>query len=146
MREYLFKGKRLDNGEWIEGDLSQDRDLGKAYIHGYDYYTDECGLQREPFEFEVGPETVGQFTGGVEFSRNEEDETLGRNIFEGDIVQISSGYSKSTGNFLIIWNDEISGYSWKHLSGKQKFFDEEIVGMKIIGNRWDNPELLEGVG
>ena len=144
MREYLFRGKRLDNGEWVEGDLSQDRDLGTAYIQGYDYYCDGGGLQREPFGFEVDPETVGQFTGGVEFSHNEEDETLGRNIFEGDIVQISSGYSKSTGNFLLIWNEEISGFSWKHLSGKQKFFDEEIVGMKVIGNRWDNPELLEG--
>lgn len=147
MREILFRGKRLDNGEWVEGHLHILFDGttliiskgagGFTISHGEDIF-------QTAHVYEVDPETVGQFTGGVEFSHNEEDETLGRNIFEGDIVQISSGYSKSTGNFLIIWNDEISGFSWKHLSGKQKFFDEEIVGMKIIGNRWDNPELLEG--
>lgn len=35
MREILFKGKRMDNGEWIEGDLQQDRDIEKTYIGGY---------------------------------------------------------------------------------------------------------------
>lgn len=132
MREILYRGKRKADGEWVYGWYREDCD-GKPEIISYkDYYS-----------FYIVPETVGQFTGVVEFSQNEESETLGSNIFEGDIVQISSGYSKSAGNFLIIWNDEISGFSWKYLSEKQKFFDEEIVGMKIIGNRWDNPELLE---
>lgn len=140
MREYLFKGKRLDNGEWIEGDLSQDRDLGKAYIHGYDYYTDECGLQREPFEFEVDPETVGQFTGGVEFSLEGAEK---RKIFDGDIVQVLSGYG-GKGVFLVVWNYESAGWYWKHLRGTRMFYGNEAFGMKILGNRWDNPELLEG--
>lgn len=133
MCEILFRGKKQHDGEWVYGWYREDCDAKPEIISSKDY----CS-------YYINSETVGQFTGGVEFSRNEENETLGRNIFEGDIVQISSGYSKSTGNFLIFWNDEISGFSWKHLSGKQKFFDEEIVGMKIIGNRWDNPELLGG--
>ncbi|MDU7339299.1 MAG: YopX family protein [Clostridium sp.] len=147
MYEILFRGFYKDpkesgkiflNGEWVNGKWVYGGTWKNA--RGQRFITEDDGCSG----FSVIPETVGQFTGGVEFSHNEQNETLGRNIFEGDIVQISSGYSKSTGNFLLIWNDEISGFSWKHLSGKQKFFDEEIVGMKVIGNRWDNPELLEG--
>ena len=48
MREILFRAKRIDNGEWVEGDLRQDRDLETAYISGWDYYTTEGGLEREP--------------------------------------------------------------------------------------------------
>ena len=40
MREILFRGKRKDNGEWVEGDLRQDKDTGASYISGWNYYTD----------------------------------------------------------------------------------------------------------
>lgn len=43
MREILFKAKRIDNREWIEGDLQQDKDLETAWICGYDYFMDEDG-------------------------------------------------------------------------------------------------------
>lgn len=47
MREILFRGKRKDNGEWIEGDLRQDKDLGESHISGWNYYTDCAGAERE---------------------------------------------------------------------------------------------------
>ena len=140
MREYLFKGKRLDNGEWIEGDLSQDRDLGKAYIHGYDYYTDECGLQREPFEFEVDPETVGPFTGATD--------AVGTKIFDGDIIW--DGDWECVGE--IQWTEDYLSWMVVMAGGEIEWFQEFVStkskkagSSKVIGNRWDNPELLEGV-
>jgi hypothetical protein len=64
MRDYKFRGKRVDNGEFVHGDLRQDKDLGTTYINGWNYWSDNiAGLQRDTFEHEVIPESVGQYTG-----------------------------------------------------------------------------------
>jgi len=90
---YLFRGKRLDNDERVEGDLRQDKDLGTAYISGWDYYQDGSGNQREPYEYEVDPATVGQCTGL-------KDEN-GKLIFEGDILHGGTTYYKEYGNSVV---------------------------------------------
>ena len=80
MREILFKGKRIVNGEWVEGDLAQYRDLKTMYIQGFDYYTGEGGWEREPFCYQIDPETLSQYT--------ELDGMNGNKIWENDIVRI----------------------------------------------------------
>lgn len=85
MREILFRGMREDNGEWIYGDLLQDRDLGEMMIEHFDYYIDENGRQRDYCQYEVIPKTVGQYTGLTD--------SEGNKIFEGDVIKYADKWS-----------------------------------------------------
>lgn len=103
MREILFKGKRTDNGEWVEGCLLQDRDLGICQIEFFDYYYDQDGLQRDYCQHLVLPETVGQYTGLRDCKRTEEYPE-GQRIFEGDILK-----QKTTPEFA-----KVNTFEWEH--------------------------------
>ncbi|WP_339193157.1 YopX family protein [Paenibacillus sp. FSL W8-1287] len=63
MREYKFRGKRLDNGDLVFGDLRLVE--GKSYILDYDIGDDGISQMQKIFNIhhEVDPETVGQYTG-----------------------------------------------------------------------------------
>ena len=124
MREILFRGKRVDNGKWVEGYYAP---IGKYH------YILTGRLELVPYlgfeHFLVNPETVGQFTGLTD--RN------GVKIFEGDIVrygqrgkvEYNSGSAQFTLNFT---NSTYEGFD------KIPFCDCEV-----LGNIYDNPELLE---
>lgn len=120
MRQIIFRGKRVDNGEWVYGYL-----VSKKYI--LQEYRVEYGYILPYNRFEVIPETVGQYTG-----INDIDDCK---IFEKDIVTDKDGeiflimFSKN-GYFVAI-NDDY----WE--------FVNDLDEIKVIGNIHDNGELLE---
>lgn len=131
MREILFRGKRIDNGEWVYGDLVQSPACCVVQI----YEQDLCGDN-----FSVDPTTVGQYTGLTDKN--------GKKIFEGDILQIYEGseddgykirevYSYSG---VLCVDYETSEWDFNALA----FLDgDNVFTFEVIGNIHDNPELLE---
>lgn len=136
-REILFRGKRLDNGEWAYGYLEK----RPSAIQGPDYggpwyiWTPPVDPDDSGGYYNVDPATVGQYTGLMD--------KIGKKIFEGDIVKMDSftppvkQISFIEGAFCLAnKNGEYcADIHYIHHSMKNQ--------ATVIGNRWDNPELLE---
>ena len=134
MREIKFRGKRIDNGEWVEGFVSVHTICGeKTYLATVINVKPQKIYDVESHE--VDPATVGQYTGLKDKN--------GVEIFEGDILSCGDGNVPT----LIAWHDESHAYYAYNLKRKErhrldKFF-LRYIGL-VIGNIHDNPELLEG--
>lgn len=137
MREILFKAKRKDNGEWVEGYYRADPDLNMHFICGWDYYLSENGLERESFEYEIDPDTLCQFTGLTDKN--------GEKIWENDIVQAWSEGSNAIGKVI----RRVDGLYIMYPAYQKKEFwglypnKNGKTTVEVIGNIFDNPELLE---
>lgn len=142
MRTIKFRGKRLDNGEWIYGDLIQGMGLDK---------TGMAILQADVFSISgyelVTPETVGQFTGLADKN--------GVEIYENDLVNAKRG-NTSLGDmndiYQIIWHDIYACFCYMCVSSDNNYRIGKIaegrshpffVSSKItevIGNTNTHPE------
>lgn len=129
-REILFRGKRLDNNEWIYGDLMHDNQ-GGCYV----YPLDSLGLFTEN---KVAPDTVGQFTGLLD--------KYGVKIFEGDIVRIyDSDYEEYSDQQVKFAHGVFGIENWtKTILTTLSFFMgcESEYSVEVVSNIYDNPELL----
>lgn len=123
MRQYLFRGRRADNGEWIEGYYAEIKE--DCYILA------PCVLGL--LHVQVDPATVGQYI--------DKDDKNGSKIFDTDIVKIKGGDI-----LLVSWNKKFSsfcitkeGWMFTH------FFGEgcENEDVEVIGNIHTTPELLK---
>jgi uncharacterized phage protein (TIGR01671 family) len=146
MDRYLYKAKRLDNGEWVQG----------YYVKGLNMYDKEAYLIFEPTTIfyssgetdgwsEVDPSTICQCTGLKDKN--------GKLIWENDILH--------NGNYFVVkWNESCSRFDivlnkfhnipigkWEPMicDWKTNDFKEyrKAVDYEVIGNVFDNPELLE---
>ena len=136
-REILFRGKRVDNGEWIDGYLFDDGYpkprhvfVGGLVINEYKGTAcDEWDINAIDFA-DVKPDTICQYTGLTDKN--------GKKIWENDIVQV--GWYKGTveyedGCFVINW------YNVKFLR-KDLGYWADLDCFYTVGNIFDNPELV----
>lgn len=120
MREILFRGKRVDNGQWVEG----------YYYPGFqDTSISFILCKHDGIVYEVLPETVGQFTGLFDKNR--------KRIFEGDIVK--SEYNSELFSVKYLDGSFVGDNSDFEFGILSNF---ELTRSEIIGNIHDNPELL----
>ena len=144
MREFLFRGKRLDNGEWVQGFYYQAKlcRSDKELCHYITTPHPECDGQPSD-HIMVRPETVGEFTELIDKS--------GKKVFEGDIIwfedESPSNYEYHDSTEMrcgeIIFADGQFFLTNRIAVEMEDLIYDGLIEGEIIGNIHDNPELLE---
>lgn len=127
MREILFRGKRIDNGKWVQGYLYRLSEKLNPFI----LLKSEKGAS-----YEVEAKTVGQYTGLTDKN--------GTKIFEGDIVK----YGDTVHNVVFEQRNGTAyfGLVYSTLETLSFGYYQDLKQIEVIGNIYDNPELLKGDG
>lgn len=123
-REILFRGKRVDTGDWFYGNLFDKDNSGRTHI---------CTIKKGCLD--IDPETVGQFTGMTDKN--------GTKIFEGDIVR----HIDTTCHVVEVVNSEVYfdtkmlefGFRYSNELFHCQFNNE----FEVIGNIHDNKDLIK---
>lgn len=152
MNEIKFRGKRVDNGKWVYGDLIHEK-YGTCIKYVETEYPKGNGAPERKLIFKrhkttVIPATIGQYTGLRDKN--------GKEIYEGDICRVSSdtfysnSYATLEESWELIMQVVFCNYAFifrclqdKHLEillAETLWEDFEI---EIVGNIYENPELLE---
>ena len=150
MREILFKGKKKDNGEWIEGYLLDGGMPGEKRIFIGKLVIGKWTVMADEFD-EVDPDTICQFTGLtdkngkkiwesdiISYQRDNDDcpfpnkdtkKRFGKVFYQGFRSTFAIGMGKNGSKSI---NDDL----WKYVQNENR--------VEVIGNQFDNPELLQG--
>ena len=131
---YLYRAKRTDNGEWIDGNRIDDGVTGQVFIHAAGNTVNESDKVGEDgclrfVAFEVYPSTICQCTG-----LKDKNEKL---IWENDIVKDNVIFGP------VSWDDINARFVIDDIQDDRQDYSGWWHEVQVIGNIFDNPELLE---
>lgn len=152
--ENLYKAKRLDNGEWVEGNLLLSEDAEKDFraiivpVRGSNMFTDrddkDLGIE---VWYQVDPDTICRYTG--------REDRNGRKVWENDILKIAEVVD-CAGRFfnppvafpnMVFVRWDYCAWIWEMIGPVKRYFSFPDAWChyesEVIGNTMDNPELLE---
>ena len=135
---YLFRGKRIDNGEWVIGNCIDDGVTGQVFIHTVGNSVNESDKVGEEgclqfVAFEVAPSTICQCTGLKDKN--------GKLVWENDIVEYRDC---TTERYVVAYENDKACFEYQQYGCSIMNFDEmSSVEVEVVGNVFDNPELLE---
>lgn len=174
MREILFKAKRIDNGEWVEGYYSKSPDPMLAFLKDFIFapYFDEkteCGYDNG---YRIDPNTICQFTGLYDSTKWEDlsekeqrafldegnlsNDWKGKKIWENDVCQYTEAdeCGIKMESFVVRYGRKVElfridiGFFAEWIENSYYRCDlgfwAENRNIEVIGNIFDNPEFLEG--
>lgn len=135
---YLFRGKRIDNGEWVVGHFYQF--MGKSYIF-------EPPFTSKDLTYEVDPSTICQC-----IRLKDDNETL---IFKNDVLSLKDEINKCEWKAVVKFGNPNGEYNWgwqlvpiTECDANKDILlwvetEMDYMFCEVIGNVFDNPELLE---
>lgn len=128
MREILFRGKRTDNGEWVQGYPCRYGWIGEEKDYIIPNYASAL------YTAEVDPESIGQYTGLTDMNS--------RKIFEGDLCLCNRNIAKRIDKqvFEIKFGPETGFFGESDTSN---IYPSDFYMCEIIGNVFDTPEFLK---
>lgn len=136
MREILFKAKRIDNGEWVEGFLFKTQE--HTYIAYGRQFDDDLFISPQNIFIMVDKDTICQYTGLTDKNGNK--------IWENDVVKHYNNPNEPTQFVIgaIYWNEDNVRYERSSKYEHAKFSVLYDCVYEVIGNIFDNPELKGG--
>jgi hypothetical protein len=145
---YLFRGKRIENGGWVIGNCIDDGVTGQVFIHAVGNSVNESDKVGEEgclqfVAFEVAPSTICQCTGLKDKN--------GKLIWENDIVNGSIKRGAAFYRCLVLWNECKARFDVRAMGCNFPMTLDECTDdismsgfeYEVVGNVFDNPELLE---
>lgn len=149
-REILFKAKRIDNGEWVEGYYiyhikrticpfgDSIKPVDEQHVIMQDGFSD-WNMPRNTVVYEIDPETLCQYTGLTDKN--------GQKIWENDILKahLDEYYPEDITYTKIIWSECRFCAKENHSSDVETLKKWDGEYFEVCGNIFDNPELLEVV-